>query len=238
MSAPTDATVLVAAAGRGVRFGSAQPKQLYEFCDTTLLDLVLGGYQAVPEVSAAVVVAHPDDLPTCQRIADSYAKVRAVVPGGSTRQLSIMAGLAQVRTPWVIIHDAAYPVVRAATVQACLSHLEAGLKAVVATWPTSVTTVTLTPDNHLAAVCPRGGAHEVQAPLAFCTDTIRDSYQQAYDAGQQDVVAETVLLAARGDILIGRVEGSADAFKLTWPADEHRLRALINRNSISHLLAT
>ena len=102
LSHPSCAAVIVAA-GTASRMGGVD-KILANLCGLPVLSRTL----------RAIVVAREDQMPKISRVCSPYQKVRIVVPGGASRQESVMNGLAAVPegTDLVAVHDGARPLVR------------------------------------------------------------------------------------------------------------------------------
>ncbi|MGA9343101.1 MAG: 2-C-methyl-D-erythritol 4-phosphate cytidylyltransferase [Rhodanobacteraceae bacterium] len=108
---------VVPAAGRGLRFGGAWPKQYLELAGKPLLRWTLDALAAHPRVAGIVVVLAADD--SRWRVVEAIAgKPVLTAVGGQSRADSVLAGLdalpQSVGTEcFVLIHDAVRPCVRA-----------------------------------------------------------------------------------------------------------------------------
>ena len=109
-------TVIIAAGGRGQRFGGERPKQLLSIGGRAILERSVTAFLSHPEVNE-VIVAVPqalvDDPPEYLR-----AKSLRVVAGGERRQDSVANAFraADAATDIVVIHDAARPFASAALI--------------------------------------------------------------------------------------------------------------------------
>src|SRR5215813_8390150 len=110
-------TAIIAAGGRGERFGGSQPKQLLSVGGRPILERSVAAFLAHPSVDA-VVVALPqalvDDPPEYLRSADAFAlrhKSLRIVAGGERRQDSVANAFraADAQSDVIVIHDAARP---------------------------------------------------------------------------------------------------------------------------------
>ena len=104
-------TAIVAAGGRGERFGAAQPKQMLVIGGRSILERsvqLLLDHPAVAEVIVALPPNLAGDLPESFQRAP---KALRVVAGGPRRQDSVANAFAAVsdKTDVVLIHDAARP---------------------------------------------------------------------------------------------------------------------------------
>lgn len=84
---------LIVAGGRGVRAGDGVPKQYRAVAGKPVLRHAVEAFVGHPAVAAVQVVIHPDDAgPYAEAIAG--LDLLPPVPGGATRQASVVAGLA------------------------------------------------------------------------------------------------------------------------------------------------
>ncbi len=111
LSHPSCAAVIVAA-GSSARMGGTD-KILAELGGLPVLSRTLRVFDDHDMVDTIIVVAREDQLPKISRVCSPYHKVRIVVPGGQSRQESVMNGLEAVPegTELVAVHDGARPLV-------------------------------------------------------------------------------------------------------------------------------
>ena len=107
-------TAIVLAAGSGRRMQSDTPKQFMELCGHPLVYYSLYAFEKSP-VDDIILVTGKDDVSYCRKEiveACDFRKVRAVIPGGKERYLSVYEGLkAAAGTDYVLIHDGARPMI-------------------------------------------------------------------------------------------------------------------------------
>src|SRR5512139_1989146 len=104
-------SVVIVAAGRGRRSGEGIPKQYRPLARQSALRRNLGLLTGPCGLSLVQVVIHPDDRDLYDVAARGF-DLPPPVPGGETRQASVLAGLAALepeRPTHVLIHDAARP---------------------------------------------------------------------------------------------------------------------------------
>ena len=104
-------TAIIAAGGRGLRFGGALPKQLTAVGGRAILERSVTAFVGHPEIDE-IVVALPADIaadPPAYLVGRS--KPLRVVDGGARRQDSVMNAFRATseRTDVIVIHDAARP---------------------------------------------------------------------------------------------------------------------------------
>ena len=111
-------TAVIVAAGRGLRAGGGVPKQWRDLNGQSIVDRSVAAFASHPGIDAIVLVLNPEEL-------DRWtAPGVTIVAGGATRQDSVIAGLAVVKTDHVLIHDAARPLVTAAVIDRVCAALD------------------------------------------------------------------------------------------------------------------
>ena len=112
--------VLVLAAGRGNRAGSALPKQWHDLGGRPVVAHALAAFRAAG-LARLVLVIHPDDQARAQALAAPDVQI---VIGGAERAQSVRAGLdalADDPPAKVLIHDGARPFVSAQVIDGVLA---------------------------------------------------------------------------------------------------------------------
>ena len=107
------AWAVVPAAGRGVRMGTASPKQYLDLAGRPVLAWSLLTLLDDARIRGLVLVVSPEDS-RAHALAESIHPAIKLVVGGAERQDSVRAGLAALAgqaTPedWILVHDAARP---------------------------------------------------------------------------------------------------------------------------------
>lgn len=223
---------VLTAAGSGTRLGHLLPKALVTVGGVPLVVhaarslLAAGGVTSSgPRVSALVVTAPADrvaEFTTLLDDAELGVPVR-VVPGSSTRQASVAAGLAAVPADAtvVLVHDAARALVPAATVERVVAAVRAGHPAVVPAVPVTDTLTRVGPDGSAAGTVPRADLRAVQTPQGFDRATLERAHAEAQASGADEASAATddAGLVERLGLPVHVVEGHDDAFKVTTARD-------------------
>src|SRR5262245_49537866 len=131
-------SAIIAAGGRGLRFGGAQPKQLHQIGGRSILERSVTAFLSHPDVNE-VIVALPVDLVAAPPIYLKRApKPVLLVVGGARRQDSVSNAFrsASPHGDIVVVHDAARPFVSADLISrtiAAASESGAALAALQAT---------------------------------------------------------------------------------------------------------
>ena len=210
-------SAIIAAGGRGARFGADRPKQLLMLGGRPILQHSLDAFVACP-IIADVVVALPSDLlehPPDYLV--SAAKPTQIVEGGGRRQDSVSRAFALVaaRADVVVIHDAARPFVSgdliARTVEAAITH-----GAAIAALAATDTVKRGNAERVIVGTLPRGEVFLAQTPQAFRTDVLRDALALA--PADADVTDEAMLAEQAGHP-VRLVDGDPRNVKITTPVD-------------------
>ena len=140
------------------------------------------------------------------------------VAGGGRRQDSVANGLAALpaEAEWVIVHDAARPLLPPGLVEACLSGaLETG--AAIAAIPVSDTVKRAGSGGFAVETVPRGDLWLAQTPQAARRDLLERALARAAAEGFEGT-DEAALLEAAG-VRVKLVLGSKANLKVTTPED-------------------
>ena len=207
----TCAAVLVAA-GSGERLGAGVPKAFCEVGGRTLLEHAAARFAAHPQVRELCVVAPAARTAEAARLTGA-----TVVPGGATRQASVLAGLAALPpdVEFVLVHDVARPFVPDAVITAVLAALGAGADGAIPVVPLHDTIRRVDAAGAFVEVVDRSTLVAVQTPQGFRRSTLL----AAHEAGRELAVTDdAALIEAQGGRVVA-VPGDDAAFKITRPWD-------------------
>ncbi len=217
-------SAVIVAAGRGERFGG--PKQAQPLLGVPLMEHSLMAFQHHPGVDEVILVLAEDLQALAEDLQQRYPKLQAVVPGGATRGASVFQGLQQVQGEWVLVHDAARPMVRAALIDRVLKGLERH-PVVVPVVPVP-DTVKYRRGDHLEGQVDRSEIALVQTPQGVWTRILRRAYERAGDQAIYFSDESNLVEHALG-IHAVPVPGDPENLKVTFPEDLQRVEALMTR---------
>jgi 2-C-methyl-D-erythritol 4-phosphate cytidylyltransferase / 2-C-methyl-D-erythritol 2,4-cyclodiphosphate synthase len=207
-------SAIIAAAGRGTRFGSGAPKQLLALAGRPILQRSVDAFVQCDLVSS-LVVALPAELVSDPPLYLRRAtKPIAIVAGGDRRQDSVARAFAaaQDRADIIAIHDAARPLVSDAvirrTIEAAAEH-----GAAIAAMQARDTVKRSDTHGGIAETLRRDEIHLAQTPQAFRVGVLRDALALADD------VTDEASLAERAGHHVRLVEGDPWNLKITTPND-------------------
>lgn len=203
-------TALVAAAGKGSRFGADVPKQFLKLGDRTVLEASLENFIASHYVDEIVVVANPDFLEETGELLAGCEKPVRVVPGGAERCDSVWTGLQAVPDGLVLIHDGARPFVSAEVIDRVIKGaFDAGAAVPCVKPKDTIRTV--------AGNLNRDELFAVQTPQGFRTEVIRAAYVRALADGF--TATDEGGIAEHAGFPVAIVEGDYANLKITTKDD-------------------
>jgi 2-C-methyl-D-erythritol 4-phosphate cytidylyltransferase len=209
---------LVAAAGKGKRFGRETPKTFHPVEGQTLLVRSLRSLSAWDGISRFVVMVPEgwekqaeDDL------AENFSGIEAeVTTGGESRKESVAIGLeAAGDADIVLVHDAARPFVSPALIE----RVVAGVRKTGAAVPALHMTDTLgrLRGEELDAIVPRERVVGIQTPQGFRTEVLRKAFEAAGGSEQKMTDESSLVLAAGMPVKV--VDGERWNVKVTVKDD-------------------
>jgi 2-C-methyl-D-erythritol 4-phosphate cytidylyltransferase len=216
---------VITAAGAGDRLGPGAPKAHRLLDGKPLFVYSLRTFAGVADINHIILVVRADEVTHVQEViaADTVLERSQltidVVVGGATRQESVSHGLAALNDDddLVLIHDAARALVPTDVVRSVLARLEAGDQAVIPVVAVTDTMRAFT-DGNLGPVVDRAGLVAVQTPQGFTKDIVVRAHQD-FDARSGVAATDDASLVELLGVSIAHVDGSPDAFKVTYAND-------------------
>jgi len=232
--------VIIAAGGRGTRFGGALPKQWLTLAGQTLLQRSVSAFDRHGEVDEIVVVLPADaldaDAPT-PLPPTSTRKAMRYVSGGARRQDSVANGFAAVsaEAEVVLVHDAARPLVSAAVISRTIAAAAASGAAIAAVPVHDTVKQAIDRDGHpfIATTLPRETLHLAQTPQGFRREVLAAAIAHG---GAADVTDEAGW-AERAGYPVQLVAGDPDNLKITTERDLARAEALLGTQALGRQTA-
>ena len=212
---------LVPAAGRGLRMGSAVPKQFLSLGGEPLIIQSLRMLQAAPVVGQIILAVPPADVEYCENeiiLRHRFTKVTKVVAGGAERQDSVRYALAQVPsdTDIVLIHDAVRPFVTQRMIDQVVAAARKEGAAIIAL-PVRDTVKQVRTDGMIERTVDRTPLWLAQTPQAFRRDWIETAHRKAHAEGVR--ATDDAFLVEWLGYSVTVVEGSGENIKVTRPED-------------------
>lgn len=214
---------IIAAAGLGERSGLTSGKQLALVGGRPVLSHTLAAFIACGDIDVIVVTATPDRIDDYLRSVREAGskKVRAVVPGGETRQASVAAGLAAVPQEATIIavHDGARPLVEPSLISSVVNALAAdsSLAGLVVGHPSYDTLKRVDSQRTIVETPDRAAYWAAQTPQVFRAGYLRRAYAAAAADGYEGTDDASLVEHIGGKVAM--FPGPRDNMKITVPED-------------------
>jgi len=214
--------VLIPCAGSGTRAGTAQPKQYQPLAGQPLVMHTVQALARVPRVASGWVVLAPGDdfnWPT----QGWPAHFQRVACGGPSRAHSVFNGLQAMRQAdvplhdWVLVHDAARCLVQPESVVRLMADCEDDAVGGLLALPLP-DTLKREAHGRVAQTLPREQLWLAQTPQMARLGTLLEAMAAAAASGFEGITDEASALERQG-LSPRLVEGSAQNFKVTYPAD-------------------
>jgi 2-C-methyl-D-erythritol 4-phosphate cytidylyltransferase len=222
-------SVIVAAAGRGTRFGGRRNKIFERLGGQPVFIRSLELFVNRDDVCQTILVINPDDR---ELIKERYAANIGfmgvkLVDGGPTRPDSVRNALAQVdqAADLVAIHDAVRPCVSALWIDAVFAEA-AKTGAAILAYPIHGTMKKVSDAMVVDETVPRAGLWQAQTPQVFKRSIILAAYAKA-TADPRTVTDDAQLVEAIGQP-VSVVMGDPRNVKITTPGDLALVEAVID----------
>ena len=226
----TDCCAVIACAGESARMGTPVSKQFLPLCGVPAVVRTLRAFEAARTVSSTVIVCRRQDAEEMRRLLKVYGirKVKAVVPGGNTRQESVAAGAAAVPgdAGLIAVHDGARPLITPEEIDRCvLDGMRTGASALGV--PVKNTVKTVDESGWITGTPPRKTLWAVQTPQVFR----RNLYLQALARAREDGADYTddCQLVEHTGARVHLLAGSYANLKLTTQEDLCAAEAILRK---------
>ncbi len=212
--------ILIVSGGKGERLGGGKPKQYRPLAGEPILRRTVRALRGWP-VQVVIGVGHEVDYAA----ATVGLALPAPVIGGATRQESVRNGLEALAADspdFVLIHDAARPLLTPALSERVIAALEAGADAAIPLLPMADTLRRENADGSWTTVS-RDHVFRAQTPQGFRFTAILKAHRDfaAYD------VTDDMALAERAGLRIVRVAGEETNMKITTGDDMSHAERLL-----------
>lgn len=213
-------SLIIPAAGSGLRFGADTPKQFLPLRGRPLVAHTVERFLGEPDLREIVVAVGRPQLEWFRALSSELnwpERVRAV-EGGETRQESVHRAVLSLKFgdgALIAVHDAVRPFVRIAIVHAALKGAEHVGAAVVAVALSD--TIHRVEDRMIVETPIREHFVAAQTPQCFRASILLDILERASREGL--IATDEAGLAAHYGYPVRVVEGDASNLKITRPED-------------------
>lgn len=235
MSSNTINIGVIFAGGVGSRMHSkAKPKQFLEIHDKPIIIRTLEHFENNDEISAVVIACVEDWIPYLEKLLYKFRieKVKKIVKGGATGQLSIYNGLcaaeeiAAGRNAVVLIHDGVRPLINSNLISENIKSVKEFGSAITA-GIVKETIVVIDGDGNIEQVPSRDKSRVAKAPQSFWLKDIIGVHRKALSDGMTNSIDSCTLMKSYG-YKLHMVDGPYENIKITTPDDFYSLRAILD----------
>jgi len=215
---------LIVAAGKGERVGGLVPKQFRPLLGEAVLRRSVAAFAKLPEITDIQVVTS-DERSNESEAAVTGLRCGPFARGGLTRQDSVRNGLEALEPSapdFVLIHDAARPLVSASLIRRVIGALESGAPAAIPLLPLSDSLKRKERENW-TTVSRYGGLYRAQTPQGFRFAEILSAHRQLKAA----TVTDDMAIAEQAEIAITVVDGDETNLKITTEDDFRHAERLL-----------
>jgi 2-C-methyl-D-erythritol 4-phosphate cytidylyltransferase len=212
-------TVIIPAAGSGLRFGGDLPKQFALLNGRPIILHAIERFFRLPCVEHVVICVAPQHQARLVSLIDSSLSSKVTVTlGGATRQQSVRLGLDEALkqgSRFVAVHDAVRPFFTRVRFEKLLAHAEETGAAIPAI-PVK-NTIHVIASGEIQSTPDRTGLYAAQTPQIFLTELLLETLNRA--AKEQFDATDEAGLVARYGHRVRIVEGDPRNLKITRPED-------------------
>lgn len=226
--------VIITAGGVGTRMRSKdRPKQFLEIHGKPILIHTLLQFEKSNLIDGIIISCVEEWIPYTKELISSYRlkKVKSIIPGGETGQLSIYNGLCEAKKLYptgdniVLIHDGVRPLINTDVITESISSVERYGSAVT-TGKVKETIIEIDDKGTVTQVPKRVNARYAKAPQGFWLDDLLGMHKKALSEGNVCFVDSCSMMFHYG-IKIHTIEGPDENIKVTTPQDFYSMRAIL-----------
>lgn len=226
---------VIFAGGVGSRMHSKdRPKQFLEMYNKPIIIHTLEHFEYHPMIDAIVVVCIESWIPYFNKLLYKFRieKVKKVVPGGKTGQLSIYNGLKAAKEivgdeeSVVLIHDGVRPLITEKLIEDNIRTVREHGSAIT-TAPVKETVLVVNEgDSTINYIPSRNDSRVAKAPQSFWLNDILKAHEKSLAAGEDNCIDSCTMMQKYGyDLFL--IDGPSQNIKITTPEDFYTMRAIL-----------
>ena len=213
-------SVVIPAAGTGIRMGTKIKKQFLKLGEKEIIASTIEKFEKCHEIDEIILVTAKNMMELLTQIVkrENFKKVSAIVEGGKERQHSVYAGLCAINknTEIVVVHDGVRPFVR---IEDIIKTIEVAKQkgACVLGVRAKDTVKICNEQNEIVTTPERNFVWYIQTPQTFQKDLLMRAFKRAEK--ENFVGTDESMLVERDGIVVSVVEGHYENIKITTPDD-------------------
>ena len=233
---------VIFAGGVGSRMHSKdRPKQFLEIYNKPIIIHTLEHFEKNKMIDAIVIACVKEWIDYLSELVSEYRieKVRKIVPGGETGQLSIYNGLLAAKEiageerSIVLIHDGVRPLINEELLTKNIESVKRYGSAITA-GIVKETIVEIDDAMNVKYVPERANSRVAKAPQSFWLDDILSVHKQALSDGENNSI-DSCSLMKQYNKQLHMIDGPYDNIKITTPDDYFTMRAILEARENNQL---
>lgn len=234
--------VVVFAGGTGKRMNNnVKPKQFLDLRGKPIIIHTLEIFESHKEIDGVVVVCISEWINYFKELLNKYNinKVKSVVSGGSTGQLSIKAGLDEVKKivmeekTIVLIHDGVRPLINEKLISDNIDTVKKYGSAIT-TAVVVETIMEVSDKGDIKYIPERKNSRYARAPQSFWLEDICNAHNNALEEGIIDFIDSCTMMQYYG-YKMHLIDGPSENIKITTPEDYYIARAILDAKENSQI---
>ena len=226
---------VIFAGGVGSRMHSKEkPKQFLEIYNKPIIVHTIEHFEKHPLIDSIVVVCVEDWIPYFEQLRYKYRleKVKQVVPGGSTGQLSIYNGLKAAKEiacddkTVVLIHDGVRPLINEQVITDNIESVKKNGSAITTALVTETILVVNEGTSTIDYVPSRKDSRIAKAPQSFWLEDILNAHERALAEGETNCI-DSCTMMQKYNFKLHLIDGPGENIKITKPEDFYIMRAIL-----------
>lgn len=215
---------VIFAGGVGKRMGNELPKQFIEIANKPIIIHTLEKFENNQNIDGIIVVCVSDWIDYCKKLIEEYniTKVKSIVSGGETGQMSIFNGINEVHNLYdddsiILIHDGVRPFITNELINENIINTREKGSAISSVYSTE-TFVLIDKNNNILEIPERDNSLIAKAPQTFILKDIYEAHLKAQKDGIYNSIDSCTLMKKYGYNL-SVVMTDYDNIKITTPKD-------------------
>lgn len=233
---------LIFAGGTGVRMNTKSlPKQFLELHSKPIIIHTIEYFENHEEIDGIVIVCVKGwiDYLKSKLMKFGITKVKAIVEGGETGQLSIKNGVDKIHELYpedtvVLVHDGVRPLINRDIISKNIESVKNNGSAITVSPAVETLSILDEDKTHVKEIYDRSKCYFAKAPQSFRLNDLYEAHEKAFTAGKYDYIDSANLMKSYGHELFA-VEGPMENIKITTPSDFYIFRAIVDARENSQI---
>lgn len=225
---------IIFAGGKGLRMGQEKPKQFLKIADKEIIIRTIEVFEKSNYIDEIYISCIEEWIDFLEQLLKKHniKKVKKIVPGGSTGQLSIFNALKKAhennQNAIVLIHDGVRPFIDDDLIKRNIDSVIKNGCAISAA-PATETILLTNKDNEIEAITDRSYSKLARAPQSFYLEDIYNLHLKALDDGIDNFIDNCTMMNYYKKTLY-MVETSNDNIKITTPNDYYIAKCIFEKD--------